>query len=303
MLLETEEKNRATKRFYFLKLKNNGTNSCFANSNTQMLFSCGEILFGIVMDLNCKSKFCVCFRTYISLFRNKSCESISSRPLRATAMYGKVDPNDSYIDGSQQCFFLYFLDLIRVSCERIQNIFKIDYTERKVCSNCKHVLKNENVFSQSYISVSRSVENEMDFKNLFNPNTLCFPCLKCGCSVHLIYVDYVAKGNFVILRIQSEDYVQRFNTKIKNINLNEPITIPSLKGNFMCKSLIVHKTNGLFGEEQRGHYRCFSKIESASDKSEFRWLNISDETCTPMRDYPVDLENVFIVMLQKQSEI
>jgi len=105
VLKDTDEKNRATKRFYFFKLKNNGTNSCFANSNIQMLFSCGEILFGIVMDLNCKSKFCVCFRTYICLFRNKSCESISSRPLRATAMYGKVDPNDSYIDGSQQCFF------------------------------------------------------------------------------------------------------------------------------------------------------------------------------------------------------
>ena len=98
----------------------------------------------------------------------------------------------------------------------------------------------------------------------------------------------------------SEDYVQRFNTKIKNINLNEPITIPNFKGNFMCKSLIVHKTNGFFGGEQRGHYRCFSKIESASDKSEFRWLNISNETCTPMR-LPSGLKNVF--MLQKQSEI
>jgi hypothetical protein len=302
VLKETEDTNSA-KRFYFLKLKNNGTNSCFSNSNTQMFFSCGEIFFVIVMDLKCKSKFCVCFRTYISLYRNKSCESISSRPLRATAMYGKEDPNDSYIDGSQQCFFLYFLDLIRVSCERIQNIFKIDYTERKECSNCKYVLNNENVFSQSYISVTRSVENEIDFQNLFNPNTHCCPCLKCGCTDQLIYVDYVAKGNFVILRIQSEDYVQRFYTKIKNINLNESITIPNLKGNFTCKSLIVHETNGLFGEEQRGHYRCFSKIETASDNSEFRWLNISDEKCTPMRDYPVDLENVFIVMLQKQSDI
>ncbi len=49
------------------------------------------------MDLTANKIFAFVFGSDLQQsFRNKSCESISSRPLRATAMYGKVDPNDSF---------------------------------------------------------------------------------------------------------------------------------------------------------------------------------------------------------------
>jgi hypothetical protein len=289
------------KQFYFLKLKNSGTNACFSNSTIQMLFTCGKAFFTVVMDLKCKSDFCTNFRKYITCYEIKSKESTSSFPIRLVANKNNDDPQDSYVDGSEQCCFGFLLQLFQHSCEKLKNIFRINYTERNVCSNCKYVLNYEKNYSTFYMSITRSIENdEIDFHNLFNPIIHHIPCLKCGCTVQFKYNNYEANGNFVILRIANESGIHRFKTKIKNINLNESITIPNLKGNFKCKSLIVHELIGSFGKKKRGHYRCFSKIETASDNCEFRWLNISDETCTPMRDYPVDLENVALLMLEKQ---
>jgi len=295
------QKENQPKQFYSLKLKNSGTNACFSNSTIQMLFTCGKDFFAIVMDLKCKSDFCTNFRKYITFYEIKSKEAISSFPIRLVANKNNDNPQDSYTDGSEQCCFGFLLQLFQNSCVNLKNIFRINYTERNVCSKCNNVLNYEKKYSTFYMSTTRSVENdEIDFHNLFNPIIHHIACLKCGCTIQLKYNNYEANGNFVILRIANESGVHRFKTKIKNINLNESITIPNLKGNFMCKSLIVHEPIGSLGKKKSGHYRCFSKIETANDKSEFRWLNISDETCTPMRDYPVDLENVYLLMLEKR---
>ncbi len=290
-------------QFYFLKLMNNGENNCYANSCIQMLLTCGSKLFHIVNNFkNCKSKFCQIFKSYIYSFENKSDIVNTSLKLRVCANINNKDTPDSYIDNSQQDSFGFMLDLISISCEEIQNNFRVNDKSTNQCTQCKHHLNLANKSQSSYyISLTRNLSDEINFNDLFLPSIHEITCEKCGCETQLKTNCYDVIGNYLILRIATGDGSLRFNTKLKNANLDNPITFPNVVGIFECKSAIIHYSNSLSTKKEFGHFTCFSKIESnLSGQNVFKWLEISDQVSEPKLSLPTDLENVYLLMFEKK---
>ena len=95
---------------YFLKLRNNGENTCYANSAIQMLLSCGSSLFDKVKSKECESIFCETFEQFIVYFERKESRVISSKSLRLNAsINNSIDLSGSYLDESQQDSFSFLL--------------------------------------------------------------------------------------------------------------------------------------------------------------------------------------------------
>ena len=283
-----------------MKLKNGGENTCYSNSSIQMFLSCGETLFTSTNE-TCKAGFCENFRKYIAHFKRKDRQIVSSLSLRLVANVNNLNLQDSYIDGSQQDTFGFYLDCIDTSCDLVKDNFRITYTETNFCSRCNNVLNFKRIHKSFYITLSRSINiKEKDFQNLFDPSIHELKCELCEFRFQSKTINYDAKGKFLMIRIANEIGDQRLETKIKNIDLDHPISIPNVNGKFKCVSAIVHYSNGLTGEEKGGHYTCFSRLET--NQSDFKWLEISDETSVPKLSLPVDLENVYLLMLAKQTE-
>jgi hypothetical protein len=140
--------------FYFLKLKNGGKNTCYANSSIQMLISCGEAFFNTIKE-NCKAGFCENFRILIAHFKSKNDQVVSSLSLRKAANVNNPNIQDSYIDGSQQDTFGFLLDILNISCGSVVENFKINYSENNKCINCSTNFNFKKLNQSFYISLSR----------------------------------------------------------------------------------------------------------------------------------------------------
>ena len=287
----TTEKNQV----YFLKLRNNGENTCYANSAIQMLLSCGSSLFDKVKSKECESIFCETFEQFIVYFERKESRVISSKSLRLNAsINNSIDLSGSYLDESQQDSFSFLLHLLSISCQIVKQTFKLNYTSKNRCTQCKNVLDFPKVHATYFISLTRSEDDEIDFENLFSPTIHELECLNCGCQTQLRKNSYVVSGKLLLIRIAlSNSAGRRFKTKI-NVDLNVPIIIPGVKGVFECKSAIIH-----YGTCQKsGHFTCYSRIK---DNIHFNWLEISDSSFKKKFSLPEDLKNVYLIMLEKTS--
>ena len=294
---ESEIENANDKRgsqFYFLKLRNNGENTCYANSAIQMLLSCGSRLFDIVKSKECESKFCETFKQFIAFFERKESRVVSSKSLRNVAHITNNEINDCYLNQSQQDSFSFLLHLLFISCREVKRCFKINYTNSNVCNQCTNVLNFEKIHATYFISLTRSKDEEIDFENLFSPTIHELDCLKCGCKTQSSKNIYCVTGNFLMIRMVLNNSIdERLKTKI-NVDLNVPILIPGVEGVFECKSAIIH-----YGTSQKsGHYTCYSRIK---DNIHFNWLEISDSSFKKKFSLPEDLKNVYLIMLEKIS--
>ena len=288
------------KEFYFLKLSNNGENCCFANSVVQMFLRCAISLFSNKHS-KCEFKFCQAFCELIKDFESRIDTAKTSRPLRVIACINKTNLQDCYLNNSQQDSFEFFLDLISLSCKEIQQNFEINFLSKNTCINCNNTRDFENVQKSYYISLTRSLkDDEIDFNSLFSPCIHEYQCLKCGFGIQSKATSYSVLGKFLILRISLEDGDHRYETKIKNLNFDNPISLPGITGTFQCKSAIIHYSNGLTGSQKAGHYTCLVRINV--DKK-FKWLEISDEKSELKLGIPKDLKDVYLIMLEKKIEV
>jgi hypothetical protein len=295
---KVENEDEEKKDFYFLKFKNNLENCCFANSGIQLFMACGKDFFDTLYT-NCndnlnKNPFCVIFKEYNELSKAHDMSEISSFSLREYAMRENTDTKDSYINNSEQDCFGFILHLLSLTCKEIKSLFRLSVEEKNICTKCK----NEIFFKRSdssYISVSRNFEKEMDFVKLFEPKTHRINCVKCGCQTQSKKTKYTALGNFFLLRISSENYTARLNTKIANVNLNNVIQIPNIQGNFLCKAAIIHIPKSYIKSNSGGHYTCYKRIQNPN----FQWLNISDSAAKPEKTLPENLKDVYLMLFEK----
>jgi hypothetical protein len=290
-----------TLNFYYLKLSNNNENSCFANSIIQMLLTCKKTFFDSIKT-KCKSQFCKGFKKYLNFFETKTKRQISSLLLRDIGNIDNKDLQDNYTNGTEQDCFGFLLHLFSMACERVKKNFRLNYTEKYICSQCK-TESCKNTHSSFYISLSRNINiKEIEFAKLFkNSVNDNFKCGKCGCYKHIIKNEYKLLGNFLIIRISNEDNNNRLNTQIKNINLdNKNLQFPNVEGFFHCKSAIVHIPNSTIKSKSGGHYKCYSRIEDPKETN-FNWLEISDTVSKPQISLPEELKGVYLLMFEKNQ--
>jgi hypothetical protein len=185
--------------FYFLKFYNND-NWCFANSVIQFLFACG------ILDLECDKPFCVIFKSYFSFYDSKSKLVLSSLALREKANLVNKRPDDDYTNGTQQCCLGFILDTLSTGCQNVQNSFRIQFTEKLMCNNCKNEVVFNETHSTLFISLSRKLNvKENDFENLFDASFTDLKCKNCGFAEQMICNEYTLLGKFLIICISNED--------------------------------------------------------------------------------------------------
>ncbi len=291
-----------TLNLYYLKLSNNNENSCYASSIIQMLLTCKGTFFDLVKT-KCKSQFCKGFKKYLNFFENKTKRQISSLVLRDIGNIDNEDLRDNYTNGTEQDCFGFLLHLFSMACESVKNNFRLSYTEKYICNECKTEVF-EKTHSTFYVSLSRNINfKEIEFEKLFEPSfNENYKCVKCGCNKHIILNEYKLLGNCLIIRISNEDKNNRLNTKIKNINLNDKnLQFPHIEGFFNCKSAIVHIPNSTIKSKSGGHYKCYSRIEDPKETS-FNWLEISDTFGKPHISLPDELKDVYLLMFEKNQQ-
>jgi hypothetical protein len=209
-------------------------------------------------------------------------------------------PDDDYTNGTQQCCLGFILDTLSTGCQNIQNSFRIQFTEKHMCNNCKNEVVFNETHSTLFISLSRKLNvKEIDFENLFDASFTDLKCKNCGFAEQMICNEYTLLGKFLIICISNEDIKFRLNTKIKNINFNNNnLKFPNVGGVFKCKSAIVHIANSSIKSNTGGHYKCYSRIVEPNETN-FNWLEISDSACTPKISLPEDLKDVFLMLFEK----
>ena len=101
---------------------------------------------------------------------------------------------------------------------------------------------------------------------------------------------------YIILRLNlslgETDINTRVNMKIKNFDPNQ-VKIPGIIENFKLKSIIVHEQ----WSARVGHYTCIVRNEKGG------WLNISDSSCTSVKQLDKNMKNYFILLIEKDDFI
>ena len=151
-----------------------------------------------------------------------------------------------------------------------------------------------------FINVSRTSEEYIKFKNMFNFSATVpdYKCDDCQNNKTQLGYEYDLKENkFLILSMSLTWKGKKSSSKILEFN-PDYIAIPHDKFNnkYVLKAAITYESyeEGLQNENEKGHYKCWTKVSGG-------WLVISDSFADFRNSFDPYLENVYLLFLEKRK--
>jgi hypothetical protein len=153
------------------------------------------------------------------------------------------------------------------------------------------------VVTTTFIGLVREEEGQADFQSLFKKSDEKHEQVKCAvCNENTNHSQRIKYSStpftqFIFIRlnlsVDANNTNVRYNMKIKNFNPDE-IKIPGMNEDFKLKSLIVHEQ----WSKALVHYTCIVRNNET-------WLNISDSDCSPLNKLNENMENYFLLLVEK----